>query len=270
VKTTSKKTTIELTEREIAQAKLEDAEAADRRALDAITHARQAVMSAEARWEECPRDEADAAREARDDARRRLDQLEREGGYRRTAKQLALALANLKEAVKREQTARLEAIKPRLSAFASELDDLMLKWIEVDRAAERLAASTAEATSAHHALYVEAKAIATDLGLPIADLGPQPDRAEIALLVRKAVTLARREENAEHRQGVLDQYLRAQSTDWQTAGMSAADLDDLDRAAARNASIRRDMELAQAHAAGVAFGRQPPAEKPKAAKENAS
>ena len=110
------------------------------------------------------------------------------------------------------------------------------------------------------AIFAEAKALAHDLGLPVADLGPQPDREEIALLIRKSVGVARRADGAEFRQGIVDSYLRAPAEDWRTEGMSAAALADLDRTAERNAQIRKDMEAARVYARGVEDG--------KAAKEN--
>jgi hypothetical protein len=247
---------IELTEREIAEAKLAEAQAASTRAHEALAQARRAVLAAEERWETCDASEATAAREARDVAKKHLATLEEDGEHRRAAKQLALAQEHLSAVLTRERTARLEELKPRLAAFADEIGAIASKWVAFDRDCERLAAATAEATTAHHALFAEAKGLATDLGVPLADLGPSPDRAEVALLIRKTVSIARREDGADYRGQVLDMYLRGHEADWHTEGMSARDLDDVARTAERNRAIERDAERARAFAAGIEAGKQ--------------
>ena len=263
----ARKSAVELTEREIAEARFADAQAANTRARDTLTAARKAVMAAEELWEESSDDDVQVAREARDEARRKLDDLEREGEYRRSAKQLELATRNLADAVKKEKEARLEVLKPRLAAFATELEETAVKWVAIDREAERLAGATAEATSAHHALYIEAKALALDLGVAIAELGPAADRAAVALMIRKTIGAARREDGAEHRSDVVRTYLEAPSEDWRTADMSASAQADLDRTIDRNRAIAHDAEIARAHAAGVAAGRQHTPEPKTAGKE---
>jgi hypothetical protein len=257
---------VEVSELELAEAKLAEASAAHARAIEALKTADRDAREAEAFWESCPAPEVNAARERRDETKKRLDEVVREALPSRTAKQLAIATAHRDDVRKREKHARLEVLAPQLAAYASQIEEDALQWIAIDRRIAELAATTSEKRLAHETLYLEARALSTDLGLELAALGSSPDAVELSIFIRKSVAAARRADGAEERADILQAFLADLPVDWRTNGMSGQDQADLDRTVERNKSITRDLELARAHAAGVSAARRQPAE-PKNGKE---
>jgi hypothetical protein len=243
-----------VSEVERAAARLEDVRLAHERATATVTDLRKAVIAAEERFETCPDAEAEDAREALAAARLELKKFEEEhtsDDLRRMESQIRLAEKRHAAAVEAEKRARLEELKPKLSAFSERLEGIIVRGVGICTAAERLAGETIEATHAHASVYAEAKALCLDLGLPIVDLGPEGDPDEIALVIRKSVAVANEADGAAHRWDAIVNYLSPPASD-----RSAHEEADFERTVDRNRRIAHERQLAQAHAAGIAAGKQ--------------
>src|SRR5579864_5128566 len=177
-------------ERETAEARLAEAQAADTEALARITAARRALDQATSTWESCAgsSEEVEAARQLRDDARRRLDQIEREGERGRTAKQLEIARSNLEKVVAAERRSMLEFLRPKLAAYKDARTAIEREWIAIDRAIGALAAKTLSVKDDYAGLHAQAAALATALGEPHPYESDTPTSEGLAVEIQKAVS----------------------------------------------------------------------------------